>query len=68
MCGQLPFVADRLFGAVDLALCVAERLLCVAAFPCVAATAAPLPPVSASTAKTARSVRLGLRIDTSFCP
>jgi len=72
MCGQVC-CAEPLFGAparlvfgAALLFWVVEWLLCVAAFPCVAAIAAPLPAVSASRAEATSSVRLGLRIDTSF--
>jgi hypothetical protein len=82
MCGQLPF-DDRLFGVEGL-FGVAERVFravvvllvtdaVVPAFdgaepPCEAAIAAPLPMVRATAAEAARSVRFGLRMDTSFRP
>jgi hypothetical protein len=81
MCGQLPF-DDRVFGVAEWLFGVAERVFraVVVLFasdalgpafdgaepPCEAAIAAPLPTVSATAAETARSVRLGLRMDTSF--
>jgi hypothetical protein len=81
MCGHLPF-DDRVFGFVEWVFGVAERVfratvvlfvtdVLVRAFdgaepPCEAAIAAPLPTVSATAAEAARSVRFGLRMDTSF--
>jgi hypothetical protein len=73
---------DRLFGLAEWLLGVAERvfravdgLLVSRALvpdfdgaepPCEAAIAAPLPTVKATAAEAARSVRFGLRMDTSF--
>jgi hypothetical protein len=81
MCGQLPF-DDRLFGLEEWLFGVAARAFravdvlfvtdaVVPAFdgaepPCEAAIAAPLPTVSATAAEATRSVRFGLRMDTSF--
>jgi hypothetical protein len=83
MCGQLPF-DERLFGFEEWLFGVAERAFravvvlfvtdeLVPAFdgaepPCEAAIAAPLPTVSATATEAARSIRLGLRMDTSFRP
>ena len=83
MCGHLPF-DDRLFGVAEWLFGVAERVFravdvlfvtdaLVPTFdgadpPCEAAIAAPLPTVSATAAEAARSVRFGLRMDTSFRP
>jgi len=83
MCGQLRF-DDRLFGFVEWLLGVAERVFRAVVVllvsdelvpdfdgadpPCEAAIAAPLPTVSATAAEAARSVRFGLRMDTSFRP
>ena len=81
MWGQLPF-DDLLFGFEEWAFGVAERAFravfvlfvtdaVATAFdgaepPCEAAIAAPLPMVRATAAEAARSVRFGLRMDTSF--
>jgi len=82
MCGHLPF-DDRLFEVEEWLFRVAERTFravvvlfvgdaLVPAFdgpdpPCEAAIAAPVPTVKTTAAEAARSVRLGLRMD-SFRP